>query len=1088
MKGSFLFRVFAPGVLILPGLCLMADNGAVSLSGIIKNDGNKPLPGVAVKINQRVTHTEQETITDTAGNYSLENLPPGQYHLEVNLVGYQPITKEINLNSKDFKMNFVLTPSSSGSAQKGAGRGQPPRRGRFQTLTLQGPDGMDASKGGFPDVVFAPGQSNGAPTGAAAEGRKDETLVIQGSISQTSQFSPFAPGAKPTDDQTQEIRDRKRERRAAGGMGGPGGGPMGGGPGGGFGGNNPNRLRGSLYENYSNSVFDARQYSFSGLEQPKGSYNSNNFGANLGGPFSIPKIYNGKDRSSFFVSYQGSRNRSPADTTVTVPTEQERNGDFSQSLVRIGATTQPVAIYDPAIQGGSGQDRQFSNNIIPANRISSTARGLMDYIPLPNLPGDTLNYRLLQSLPSNSDMILTRFNFRLTSKDNLAVAYTWRQGVLERSQYFPGFLTTQGTRGQNARLSLTHNFTSHLISTTTYSFNRMRTNSLNEFAYVNNVEGELGITGVSPEPANYGVPTIRLTNFSGLQDTNALLSRNQTSHIASNLTWVKNKHTFKGGIEYRRLQLNNNSDPNARGTFVFNGSLTSALSPAGTIIHGTGYDLADFLLGLPQSTSIRYGTSSTYFRGNVYNLFVMDNWKITPQLTLNLGLRYELVTPLTEKQNHIANLDVAPDFTGVSVVTPGAIGPYTGAFPRGLIDPDRNNFAPRIGIAWKPFQHHSTVVRSGYGISYNPSIYNTLFSQLASQPPFAYSSTLITSPTQVLTLNDGFPAAIPGTVTNNYAVDRSLRVAYIQLWNLDIQHKIRPNLSLDLSYNGSKGTHLNLFLSPNRTLISPQNPSVGQDISNAQAFFYETYGADSSFNSFTVRLQRSFTSGLSVNGSYIYGKSIDNAPSIGGGQQTVALYENDLAAERGLSTFDIRHQAEIMTVYELPMGERKRFFSGGGLPSKLAGGWSLMAMITLQSGTPYTARITGSSTFTQGITTNSSLRANSTGLPVSLPSGESSVGHFFNTDAFALPAPGFLGNAGRNTITGPGFTNVDMTVTKEIPLSNDGKRLEFRAQATNLLNTVNFSGLGTVVDSSTFGQLTSAMQMRQLQFTLKFSF
>ena len=234
------------------------------------------------------------------------------------------------------------------------------------------------------------------------------------------------------------------------------------------------------------------------------------------------------------------------------------------------------------------------------------------------------------------------------------------------------------------------------------------------------------------------MPTIRFTNFSGLQDTNALLRRDQTSHISNNLTWVKNKHTFRGGIEYRRVQLNNDSDPNARGTFVFNGSLTSALSPDGTIIHGTGYDLADFLLGVPQSTSIRYGTSSTYFRGNVYNIFFMDNWKITPRLTLNLGLRYELVDPLYEKENHIANLDVAPDFTDVSVVTPYATGPYTGAFPRGLINPDRNNFAPRIGIAWKPFQHHSTVVRSGYGIFYNPSIYNTLFSQLASQPPFAY--------------------------------------------------------------------------------------------------------------------------------------------------------------------------------------------------------------------------------------------------------------------------------------------------------------------------------------------------------------
>ncbi|MFN8007430.1 MAG: TonB-dependent receptor [Terriglobia bacterium] len=720
--------------------------------------------------------------------------------------------------------------------------------------------------------------------------------------------------------------------------------------------------------------------------------------------------------------------------------------------------------------------------------MSPTALGLLSYIPLPNLPGSVLNYHQLLSLPTNSDMILSRFNFRISPNDNLAVAYFWRQTHSETTQVFPGFLTTQSTRGQNARLNYVHNFTSHLINNATYSFNRMRTSSLNEFAYVNDVAGDLGISGVPTDPINYGVPTVRLTNYAALQDTYPLLRRDQTSHLGDTLTWVKNKHTFRGGIEYRRVEINSETEPNSRGTFVFNGSLTSALDSTGAIIRGTGYDLADFLLGLPQSTSIRYGTSSNYFRGNVYNTFIQDNWKLTPQLTINVGLRYEFVTPLIEKYNHIANLDVAPEFTGVSVVVPNSTGPYSGPFPRGLINPDRNNFAPRLGIAWKPFQHHSTVIRSGYGIFYNSSIYNQIDLQLASQPPFAFSNTLITGSPDVLTLNNGFPPPNSGTVTNNYAVDRSLRVGYIQLWNLDIQHQLRPNLVLTLSYNGSKGTGLDVLLSPNRLLVTPQTPSLNPGISNAQEFFFESYGANSSFNSFSIRLQRRFTSGLAVNGSYIYGKSLDDASSIGGSQQTVALYTNNLEAERGLSTFDIRHQANISSVYELPMGERKKFLSQGGWPTKVAGGWSLMAIIALQSGTPYTARISGSSTFLAGIPVNQSLRADATGEPISLPSSEQSVEHFFNTAAFAIPGTGILGNAGRNTITGPGMANVNMTVTKAIPLSNDGKRLEFRAQANNLFNTVNFSGLGVVADSSTFGQLTSARQMRQITFTIRFSF
>jgi len=310
----------------------------------------------------------------------------------------------------------------------------------------------------------------------------------------------------------------------------------------------------------------------------------------------------------------------------------------------------------------------------------------------------------------------------------------------------------------------------------------------------------------------------------------------------------------------------------------------------------------------------------------------------------------------------------------------------------------------------------------------------------------------------------------------------------VQQWNLDWQQQLRHNLVLTLSYNGSKGTRLDLLRSPNRTPLGFASNTQEQTIANAQEFLYQTSGASSIFHSMNLRIQRRFTSGFSVNGSYVFGKSIDNASSIGGGQETVALIDTNLRAERGLSTFDIRHQLNVSSVYEFPLGVNKRYLSGGGVVARIFGDWSLSGTATIQSGSPYTARILGNSVAFSNSGANQSERADATGLEVVLPAGLQMVSHFFNTEAFAVPSPGFFGNAGRNTITGPGTGILNMSLSKVWFLSNDGRRLEFRTQASNVLNMPNFSGLGTVVDASNFGQLTSAKSMRQFDFTLRFNF
>ena len=298
-------------------------------------------------------------------------------------------------------------------------------------------------------------------------------------------------------------------------------------------------------------------------------------------------------------------------------------------------------------------------------------------------------------------------------------------------------------------------------------FNRSRTRTQNLYAFSNDITGALGITGVSQNPFDWGLPNLSFTNFASLQDTTPQLSRSQTYTFSDNVIWNHGKHTARWGGDFRRVQVNTETDGNPRGSFVFTGVNTSAITVASPW-PGTGYDFADFLLGLPQQTSVQFGQSD-HFRGNYWDLYAQDEWKMRANLTLNLGVRYEYVSPLTEENNRIANLDLSPGVLNPrsrwahdagDADSAGQAGPYSGSLPDSLVRPDRNNFAPRIGFAWKPFS--KTVVRGGYGINYNTGAYQGIAQQLALQPPFATTATNIEPQLRgsaTLTLQNGFPAA-----------------------------------------------------------------------------------------------------------------------------------------------------------------------------------------------------------------------------------------------------------------------------------------------------------------------------------------
>ena len=533
---------------------------------------------------------------------------------------------------------------------------------------------------------------------------------------------------------------------------------------------------------------------------------------------------------------------------------------------------------------------------------------------------------------------------------------------------------------------------------------------------------------------------------------------------------TKGKHNISTGISLSRTQLNTLTDSNGRGTFTFTGLSTSLFNSLGSPQSGTGYDYADFLLSSPQSSSLRYGSSSSYFRSLNISTFVQDDFRWRSNLTLNVGLRYEYFDPFVEKYGHLANLDIAPNFTAVSVVTPGKQGLYSGGFPDSLINPDKNNFAPRGSIAWKPRAAKPLLIRTGYGIYYNGSVYSGFASRLASQPPFANTVNLTSTTLNPLTIERGFTVLPTKTITNTFAIDRSYAVGYAQSWNLSIQNEFPKQIVMEVGYLGTKGTRLDLQTYPNRA--APGSASTAEPrlaIANATGFTFDSSNGDSIYHALNTRLTRRFRRGLQLNATYQLAKSIDNSSTFGGAGNTVAQDSNNLRAERGLSSFDRRHTFNANSTIASPRTE-----------NKFLKDWTLTSSLAIQSGTPLTARVLGNLSDSGGTGVLGAGRADSTGASVS-------GGTFFNLGAFTAPPSNRYGNAGRNTIPGPGSIMVNSSVQRSFTLS-ERKRLEFNVNVNNLFNHVNYSNWGTVINAANYGLVTAAGGMRTVTTSLRFRF
>jgi hypothetical protein len=800
-----------------------------------------------------------------------------------------------------------------------------------------------------------------------------------------------------------------------------------------------------------NSALDARQYSLTGFSTPKPVYDRITAGFTFGGPLKIPHLL--PRGPNFFVAYQWTRNHTAQTDSALVPTLDERMG------ILPGAT-------------------------VPVNPQASA---LLQFYPLPNVSGNPqYNFQIPVLNSSHQDILQSRMDKTLGRRDQLWGNFNFESTRADNVNLF-SFVDTTDTLGFNTNINWTHRLNQHLFLNAAYRFSRLRTLIRPEFENKQNVSGDAGITGNSQDPTDWGPPALNFSSgIAPLTDAQSAFNRNRTDGFSGSIGLYRGRHNITAGGDIRKQQYNDYFQQDPRGSFSFTGE-------------ATGSDLADFLTGIPDASSIAFGNADKYFRQTVYDAYATDDWRVMPILTLNIGVRWEFGAPMTELKDRLVNLDITSGFAqAASVLASDPVGPLTGQkYPNSLVRPDLSGVEPRIGISWRPIPASTIVIRGGYGIYHDTSVYLTPMLQLAQQAPLSKSVKQQNSAGCPLTLANGFTSC--GTTTPDlFAIDPNFRVGYAQTWNLSIQRDLPWALQMTATYLGVKGTHGVQEVLPNSYPVGAANPCPRCP----SGFVYETTGGNSTRQSGQLQLRRRLRAGFAASLLYTYSKSIDDDAVLGGqGHQSsssasqsdlsdissstptpnaqIAQDWLDLTAERSLSSFDQRHLLNLQMQYTTGQGLEGGTLLGGWRGRALKE-WTLLTQLNVGTGFPETPAYFVPVPGTGSI---GSLRPSLTGAPII--GGQN--GAHVNASAFTTPAPGTWGNAGRNSITGPNQFSLDGGMQRTFRPSKNFY-LDTRIEATNLLNHPVFSTWNTVLGNLQFGLPQYANPMRSMQATMRLRF
>ena len=826
-----------------------------------------------------------------------------------------------------------------------------------------------------------------------------------------------------------------------------------------FGTNRPNQR--SLYSyaaglQAGSSSWDARQYSFSSSDTQRPSYTDAQFNGSFQGPVKIPGLRN---RLNFFVGYQGTSDHNAQTQASVVPTALERAGDFSNS---VNAAGQPVQIKDPVT------GLPFTGNTIQPGRISPQAAALLAYYPEPNGDGH-YNYQTPILTSSRTDGGNTRMAYALNNRNQLqgTLGYQRTRGT---SRTLLGFEDSSEGWGFDANVNWSLRISQFLNLRSRYQYTRSKNTSLPYFANRTNVSAEAGISGNDQDPLNWGPPTLSFaSDLAGLSDGRYSDGRTGVHVVGSDLQSFRGRHTLTFTGEYRHVSNDVFSQQDPRGSFSFTGDRT-------------GSALADFLLGLPQTASIAFGNADKFFRSNTYSAGVADDWRVSPSFTMTMALRWDYESPITERFGRLVNLDVAPDFSAVApVIATDGTGSITGdEVAKSLVHPDKHGFQPRLGIAWRPVPGSSLVVRAAYGVYRNSNIYQSFATQLAQQPPLSTSFNINSAQTP-FTIADGFivgrALGIANTL-NTFAIDPNLELSYAQNWQASVQRDLPMSLTVNATYLGAKGSNLLQVFVPNTYPAGAVNPCPACPT----GFRYLISNGHSIRNAAQVQLRRRLRNGFTSSIQYTLAKAMDNAGSFQGASLSPSvLAQNwlDLEAEYARSNFDQRHN--VVATFEYTTGAG---VLGGtlldGMKGRLLKDWTFTSQITTGSGNPITPTIfapVGAS----GII--GATRPSLTGAPLE----SSEDGRYVNPEAFTAAAPGQWGAASRNLFNGPAPFSMNASVARTFRIG-ERMNMDYRIDATNVLNRVTFSGINTTFTSPEFGFANRTNDMRRIRMSFRFRF
>ena len=1021
----------------------MAQTTTGTISGVVTAPGGQPQPGASIVLTRVETGNERTSTSSAQGGFIFALLPAAEYRLAISTSGQLAFDQRIHLLvNQEVRIDAVLVPQRRDVTEVTAVRGllKPDSASLGATIDNRLITGLPLDGRNFLDLSLLVPGAVPAAQGSASSARGDFALSVNGAREDGNNFlldgvyngdpklNTF--GVNAAVDAIREFEVVTSTYDAS------------------FGRNGgaqinvvlksgSNQMHGTAYEFFRNAALDGRNY-FAPADAGDPREQRNQFGGSIGAPVK-------RNRTFVFADFEGRRVREGITRVTNVPTAAERAGDFSQSGLPF--------LIDLFTQ------QPFPGNRIPRERLHPIGGALASLYPLPNRNVPQQNYVSSPILRDRNDQFDGRLDHQLTSRDDLAVRYSFgNRDFFEpfgngNATAIAGFGNQVPRRAQNFMVAETHSFSPVLLNEFRTAFTRVSSQVLLE-----NRAGRTNTAFGLPAPANprdNGLTSISVPGFSSLGDesNNPQFGTTNTIQVLDTATWVRGRHLTRFGFDYRHLGQDAFRDVQSRGFISFVGF--------------TGSAMAELLQGIVAASGLAKLDNPQALRTASYNLFVNDAWRVAPRLTLNLGLRYEYNSPAVDATDR-ANLY---DPSRGALVAVGKNG-----FPRSGYSPDRNNFAPRAGFAFQAAS--KTLLRGGYGFYFDQSPLAPGEGLYFSAPYFDFRLFFFSGQAPLL-LHNPFPAnaaaPYPPSAT---AFQRNLSTGYMQHWNFNVQQQVGQSSVLEIGYVGSKGTKL---LSA-RDLNQP-GPSAAQFNLRPNPVFgdinvLESRG-NSNYHAMQARFQQRFSHGLSALASYAWSKSIDDASGFfaSTGDPNFPQDSRNVRLERARSNFDVRQRLSLSYAYDLPFGK-----------GRWLGGWQTFGIWSFQTGRPFTVALHPDND--NSGTGRSSLGFGNNDRPNYVRNAKLSnpgPAQWFDTKAFVIPARGNFGNAGRNILDGPGLVQVNASVIKNFSIG-ENRSLQFRVESFNLTNRTNFDLPDLTVESPSFGRIASAQNPRRFQLGLKLLF